>query len=442
MAALRAAQNGLTVCLIEKEFLGGTCLNRGCIPTKTLLTSVDLFNKIKKAEEWGIELRTAPEWNLKKLFEKKDSVILKIRQGLDFLCKKRKIHIVPDFGKIISSTQAQTGDHTYEAGHIIIATGSSAKTPKGFGDPGAKVWTSREALSKREALPESLIILGAGPEGCEFAQIYSGLGVKVSLIEAKERILPGFDPDAAEALSRSLSSGGIEVITGQWVKNFEEKNTKIEIVLADGKRVIADNLLLSIGRAPNSKNIGLESLGVSLSANGFIDTDEYYETNIKNIYAVGDVNGKSMMAHSASHQGYFVADTIAKGKQPLQKSVIPSCVYSSPEIAEVGLNEASAKERAIAYQAGRFSFMTLGRSHAKGQTTGFVKILGDAKTHKILGGVVVGDAASEIINMIAWAIQKETTVAELRKHIAPHPSATEAVAEAAHLFFKEGLHFG
>jgi dihydrolipoamide dehydrogenase len=441
VAALRAAQHGLSVCLIEKEFLGGACLNHGCIPTKTLLTSVDLYNKILKAPEWGIELKTMPEWNLNKLFEKKESVVFKIRQGLNFLCKKRKIRIVIGFGTVLSSTQVQVGEDIYGANHIIIATGSSAKTPNSIGISGAHVWTSREALSRHERLPESLLILGAGPEGCEFSQIYSALGAKVTLIEAKERILPGFDSDAADALHRNLKLKGIEVMTGQLVKKFDEVDKKIECVLSDGKKIAFDNLLISAGRVPNSSNIGAESIGLSLNARGFIETNEYYETHIKNIYAIGDVNGKSMMAHSASYQGYLVADVIAKGKKPLQRVTTPSCVYTNPEIAQVGLNEASAKEGNIDYQVGRFSFLALGRSHAKGQTEGFVKIIGDAKNYKILGAVVVGDGASEIINMITLAIQKEMTVTELREHIAPHPSATEAVAEAAHLFFKEGLHF-
>ncbi len=440
VAALRSAQLGLKVCLVEKDFLGGVCLNRGCIPSKTLLAGTELFFKIEKASEWGIQLSGKPAWNIPKLFEKKDEVIRRMRQGLDALCQKRKVFIVKGAGVLKSPTQVQVGNEVYKAKHIILATGSSSRElDLGLKDKNG-VFSSEEALSPK-SIPSKLLILGGGPEGCEFALIYRGLGSKVFLVEAKDRLLPGFDRDASAAIKRALIAKGIEIETGETLLQAVKAKDGIQAKLKSGKELSVDAILVSVGRVPNSYGIGLEIAGVACNEKKAVTTDKNLKTSVDSIYAIGDLAGKYMMAHSASYEGYAVASGLAGKKEKLDYTAVPSVVYTYPEIAEVGLNEEKAAAQNIPYEIGRFSFMALGRAQAKGQTEGFVKIIGHSKTNQILGGVIVGDGGAELINMISLAIKHQLKVDDLRGHLSPHPSASEAVVEAAHLFFKEGLHF-
>lgn len=440
VAALRGAQLGLKVCLVEKEFLGGVCLNKGCIPSKTLLAGTELYSKIEKAPDWGIELAATPRWNPRRLFEKKDEVVLKMRQSLETLCQKRKVFRVNGLGRFISPTQVQVGKEVYSASRMVLATGSSPrKIDIGVKD-NKKILTSEEALFL-QAIPKSLAILGGGPEGCEFALVFRGLGCRVLLVEAQDRVLPGMDRDAGAAIRRVLIAKGIEVFTEDSLSETSESKEGVGIQLKSGKSDTVASILLSVGRTANTSGIGLESLGVALNEKKAVATDHFLKTNVNSIYALGDVTGKLMMAHSASYEGYVTAARAAGSKEGLDYSTVPSVVYTYPEVAEVGLNEEKAAAQNIPYETGRFSFMALGRAHAKAETEGFVKIIGHAKTNKVLGGVIVGDGASDLINMISLAVKHGLTVADLRSHIAPHPSASEAVVEAAHLFFKEGLHY-
>ncbi len=440
VAALRAAQLGLKVCLVEKEFLGGVCLNKGCIPSKTLLAGTELFAKIEKAAEWGIQTGGAPTWNAQRLFKKKDEVVSRMRQGLEALCQKRKVFIVNGTGTLKSPTQLEVAGELYSAENIILATGSSPRMLDLGIESGESVFSSEEALSPRR-IPEVLLILGGGPEGCEFALIYRGLGAKIILVETKDRLLPGFDRDAGAAIKRTLTARGVEVYTGETLLRAAKTSGKIKADLKSGKELVVDAILVSVGRVPNSQRSGLETVGIHCDDKRAVVTDKNLKTNIDSVYAIGDLAGKHMMAHSASYEGYVTANRIAGKKENLDYCAVPSVVYTYPEVAEVGWNEEKAKEQNLPYEIGRFSFMALGRSHAKGQTEGFVKIIGHAKTNEVLGGVIVGDGAPELINMISLAIKHRLKVTDLREHIAPHPSASEAVVEAAHLFFKEGLHF-
>ena len=440
VAALRAAQLGLKVCLVDKEFLGGVCLNKGCIPSKTLLAGTELYSKIERASDWGIELGGKPQWNTKRLFEKKDEVILKMRQGLDALCQKRKVFRVNGFGTFESPTEVRVGKEIYKAANVVLATGSSPRKVEMSAQDPKKVLTSEEALFLKE-IPSSLMILGGGPEGCEFALVFRGLGCRVVLVEAKERLLPGMDRDASATIRRTLVSKGIEVLTEDRLLSAVESKIGIEAKLKSGKAETIGAILVSIGRVPNTSGMGLESLGVRLNEKKAIVTDKSLKTSVDSVYAIGDVTGNLMMAHSASYEGYVTANRAAGKKEVLDYSAVPSVVYTYPEVAEVGLNEEKAAAQNIPYESGRFSFVALGRAHAKGQTEGFVKLIGHAKTNQVLGGVVVGEGASDLINMISMAVKHGLTVEDLRNHVAPHPSASEAVVEAAHLFFKEGLHY-
>lgn len=440
VAALRGAQLGLKVCLIEKEFLGGVCLNKGCIPSKTLLAGTELYGKILKAGEWGIDLALPPVWNKKKLFDKKNEVILRMRQGLETLCQKRKVHVVKGEGVLIGPKEVRVGAETYHAKNVILATGSKPRRLDFGVQDRTKVFFSEEALGAVQTA-ERLLILGGGPEGVEFALVFQGLGAKVTLVETKERLLPGFDRDAGAAIKRVLTQKGVEVLTEETVTKLDAAASQVTAHLKSAGAREFDAVLVSAGRVPNSENIGLEKIGVRIDEKKSVSVSATLETGVAGVYAIGDLNGNWMMAHSASYEGYVTAGRIAGLKEKLDYSAVPSCVYSYPEVAEVGLNEEKAKARNIEYQVGRFSFMALGRSHAKGQTEGFAKLIGDAKTDKVLGGVIVGDGASELINMITLAIKQKLTVGDLRTHISPHPSASEAVVEAAHMFFKEGLHF-
>lgn len=440
VAALRGAQLGLKVCLVEKDFLGGVCLNKGCIPSKMLLAGTELFSKIEKASEWGIEIKTPPVWHTPKLFEKKDQLIVRLRQGLELLCQKRKVFVIKGEGQLVGPNQVRVGNETYIAEKIILATGSSPKRLDfGIADQ-EMIWTSEDALSPKR-IPGVLLILGGGPEGCEFALVYRGLGSQVILVEAKDRLIPGMDRDSGAALKRALTGKGIKVFTGETLLKAAKEDDRIRTQLKSGAEFLVDTILVSVGRVPNSRGIGVESVGVSLNEKNWVVTDKTLKTSIDSIYAIGDLAGKQMMAHSASYEGYVTASRFAGKKEDLDYGSVPSVVYTTPEVAEVGYNEEKAKADNIPYEIGRFSFMALGRAQAKGQTDGFVKVIGHAKTNAVLGGVIVGDGAAELVNLFSLAVKHGLTVEDLRRHIAPHPSASEAVVEAAHLFFKEGLHF-
>ena len=420
--------------------MGGVCLNKGCIPSKTLLAGTELFSKIGKAADWGIEIQGAPVWNTRKLFEKKDEVIARMRQGLDALCQKRKVFMVKGAGRLVGAKQVEVGGEIYSAEHIILATGSSSKRlDLGITDK-ENILSSEEALSPKK-IPGTLLILGGGPEGCEFALIYRALGSKVILLEAQEKLLPALDRDAGAALKRSLTAKGVEVMTGDTLLKVSKDKSHLKVGSKSGAEFLVDSILECVGRVPNSEGLGLEKVNVSINERKAVVTDGRLKTSVDSIYAIGDLAGKLMMAHSASYEGYVTASRLAGKKEDLNYGSVPSVVYTYPEAAEVGLNEEKVKERNIPYEIGRFSFMALGRAQAKGQTEGFVKVIGHAKTNEVLGGVIVGDGAAELINIFSLAIKHKLKVEDLRAHIAPHPSASEAVVEAAHLFFKEGLHF-
>lgn len=442
VAALRGAQLGLKVCLIEKEQVGGVCLNKGCIPSKTLLAGTELFQKMEKAGEWGIEFGAPPRWDYKKLFDRKEAVVARIRQSLETLMEKRKIFRVNGVGKLIGENQVEVAEQRYAAAKIILATGSSPKQMDFGVKDREKVFFSEEALSPRR-IPASLLVLGGGPEGCEFALIYRGLGARVIVVEAQERLLPGFDRDVSAAVKRALLSKGIEIRTGAMVERVEKERAVLRVSLKDTTQPLSvEAVLVSVGRTPNTEGIGVESIGLACDEQKAVVTDAGLQTNLPGIYAIGDVTGRHMMAHTASYEGYVTAGALAGRKEVLDYEAVPSCVYTYPEAAEVGLNEEKANQTHVPYEIGRFSFMALGRSHAKGQTEGFVKIIGHAKTNVVLGGAIVGEGAADLINLITLAVKKKLTVEDLRSHIAPHPSGSEAIVEAAHLFFKEGLYVG
>lgn len=439
VAALRAGQLGLKTALVEKEKLGGVCLNKGCIPSKTLLAATELAAKIEKAADWGIELPGAPTWKLKRLFEKKEEVITKLRQGIEALVQKRKIVLLPGEAKFVGPGKIQVGGSTYSAKKVILATGSSARKLD-IGIQNKKlIWTSEEALAL-ERIPSKLLILGAGPEGCELALIYKGLGSSVTLVEKKERVLPTFDRDACSVLKRAITAKGIEILTEDSLLKASEVSGKVYAELTSGKKIEADAVLVSVGRVPNGAGLGLEALGAMLDARGAVLTSSELNTNLNWLYAVGDVRGDKMLAHVGSYEGYKAAEFAAGRKEKLDYSAVPSCCYTYPEVASVGLSEEETQAQNVPYEIGRFSFMALGRSHAKAQTEGFVKLIGHAKTNVVLGGVVVGENAADLIHPIGLAIKNGLKMEALRDHIAAHPSASEAITEAAHLFFKEGLH--
>jgi dihydrolipoamide dehydrogenase len=439
VAALRAAQLGLKVGLIEKEALGGVCLNQGCIPSKTLLTAAELFHQFEKAAEWGVEIAAPVSWNLKRLFDRKDEVVSRMRQGLEGLCQKRKVQLIRGEGTLAGPGEIRVGSDAYRAKNIIIATGSSP-TRLDLGISETDMLSSEEALALTE-VPASLLILGGGPEGCEFALIFRALGAEVTVAEAKDRLLPGLDPDAGTALRRALEVKGITVLTGEKLTRATPSDRGLECELKSGTKVTAKKLLVCVGRTPNTANLGLEAAGIRCNEKKAVAVDGELRTTAASVYAIGDVTGNLMMAHAASCEGYAVAGALAGRKEEIHYDSIPSVVYTYPQAAEVGLNEEKARARNIPFEIGRFSFLALGRAHAKGHTQGFVKIVGHARTHEVLGGTIVGDGADDLINVITLAVKHRLKVEDLRRHVAPHPSASEAVVEAAHLFFKEGLHF-
>lgn len=409
VAAIRAAQLGGKVVLIEKDNIGGTCLNRGCIPTKAMLASAKILKHIKDAESFGLEVNDF-KVHLDKIIERKDHIVKQLTGGVNTILSHYGVEIVKGTGKLISKTKISValndgGEEIVEASNIIIATGSEASTIKSLGYDGIDVMTSTEILNLKE-LPKSLIIIGAGVIGCEFASIFSELGTQVVLVEALARVLPMVDEEISKRFAMILKKKKIMVQTGVMVKMVEKGNDGVAVYLNNGKKLIADKVLIGIGRTLNSKGLGLEDIGVEVGDRGEIVTDKLMKTTVDNIYAIGDVNNKVLLAHAASAQSLQVVENIIKSKsiEP-DVSIVPNCIYTFPEISSVGLSEAEALSR-MEIRVGKFPFSACGKAVCIGEKDGFVKIIADADSDKVLGVHIIGPAATDLIAEAVLALKK------------------------------------
>lgn len=441
VAAIRASQLGMKACLVEKGLLGGTCLNRGCIPTKALLHAADLLEKAGNAHRFGITVKDAG-FSLNKMMERKATVVKGLREGVELLLKKRDVDVVQGEGKLVSRNTIQVatkeGAVTVTAGKTIIATGSEPLSlPSVPFD--CKTFLSSTDVLVLKKLPESLLIVGGGYVGCEFATLFSVLGVEVTILEMTDQLLPGMDPLVTKPLQRQMKKRGVAMNFGSKVAKAYVEENKAVCELSSGEKLSAEKALIAIGRKLNSEGIGLEEIGVE-TENGAIVVDEYMQTSLAGTYAVGDVVNKGLLAHIAHHQGRVAAENVAGGSSKMDYAATPFCIYSYPEISAVGLNRQQAEEQGHEVAVGRFPFAALGKAVIEGETDGFAQVVADAGTGEILGAQIVGLDATNLISEAVALIKAETTLDELCEAIHPHPTLPEALMEAAFDAKGEGIH--
>lgn len=448
VAALKAAQLGAQVTVIEDTEVGGTCLNRGCIPTKALVASSEALHKAKNLEEFGIEVAGDINPNLSKIMERKNKVVSTQVKGIRSLFKSWGVNLIEGRGMILTpeKIEVQKKDNTteiIETDKIIIATGSRPAQIPIFPFDGEHIMSSDDALNIK-SIPKSLIIIGAGVIGCEFACIFKELGTDVTMVEMMPRAVSTEDPEISEILEKELKKKKIKLMTAVKVEKVEgrkaEENGGIHVYLADGKELVAEKLLVSIGRALNTENIGLEAVGIKKGARGEILVNEKMETNIEGIYAVGDVTGGILLAHMASKEGIVAAYNVCGIEKKIDYSIVPAAIFTSPEIGSVGLREHQAKDKGINIKTGHFQFRALGKAHAMGEIAGMIKIIADADTDKVIGVHIIGPHASDLVHEGALAMKAGLTAKEVADMIHAHPTLAEGLMEAAEDVHGEAIH--
>ena len=439
VAAIRAAQLGMAVACVEADKLGGVCLNIGCIPTKAMLTSASLVNEMKDAEKHGIRAKDVT-FDLGPAQERSRAVADQMARGIGFLFKKNKVTHLQGYGRLAGKgkveVEASDGKKTLiEAGHVILATGSRPKDLPILKIDERRVWSSTAALMQKKA-PGSLLIVGAGAIGMEFADVYSAFGTKVTLVEALDCVLPLEDAEISKFMERAYKKRGIDVHTAARFEKADVQADGVEVTFKDAKGTVhqmkVEYVLSAVGRSPNSQGLGLETAGVQVDERGFIVVDRHLRTNVPGIYAIGDVAGRQLLAHKASHEGIVCVEHIAgKGHGTVDYENVPSCTYCHPEVASVGLTEEQARAKGFDIEVGKLPWAAIGRAVAAGHSDGFVKIVRDKKYSEILGAHIVGPHATELIAEFVVGRHLESTVEELEKAIHPHPTLSEGVSEGA-----------
>ncbi len=445
VAAIKAAQLGKKVALIEKGDLGGTCLNVGCIPTKTMIAHAHVLEKIKHAADFGITVGSI-SIDYAKMKERKDSVISKIRKGLEGLIKSNGITIIRGAAEFTGPKEIKVkgqDNAILQGENIIIASGSEPMDVKAFPcDPrgeNQKIYNSTTILEMTQ-LPKTLAIIGGGYIGCEFASLYAELGVKVILLEALPMIVALQGKAISDTLTAAFKKQGIDVQTNVMVEGVDKTANGVSIRLKDKSPIVADAVLVAIGRKVVSQNMGLQNAGVLVSDRGAITVNDKMETNVPGIYAVGDVTGKLMLAHVASHQGIIAAINATGGDAVMHYNAVPAVIFTSPEIAMVGLTQEEAVEKGYTAGTGKFPFQVLGKSIATMDTDGFAQVVIDKKTGQILGAQVVGYEAASLIAEVTLAIANELTIDCLAETIHAHPTLPEAIHEAGLMAMEMPLH--
>ncbi|QZE14467.1 dihydrolipoyl dehydrogenase [Halosquirtibacter laminarini] len=447
VAAIRASHLGFKVAVIEKENLGGICLNWGCIPTKALLKSAHVFEQIKHAQEYGISIDTEPKVDFTKVIERSRGVASGMSKGIDFLMKKNKIDVIMGFGTLISENQIEVASQDeekkiVEADHIILATGARSKELPSLPQDGKRVIGYREAMTLPQQ-PKSMIVVGSGAIGCEFANFYNAIGTKVTIVEFLPNIVPNEDIEVSKQLGRSFKKAGIKVMTKAAVQSVETTENGCIATISTKKgeeKIEAEVVLSAVGVTPNIENIGLENVGVTVEKNKVVVND-FYQTNIPSIYAIGDIVKGQALAHVASAEGIVCVEKIA-GKSPrvINYNNIPGCTYTSPEVASVGLTEAKATELGHKIKVGKFPFSASGKASAANAKEGFVKLIFDEKYGELLGAHMIGANVTEMIGELVVGKDLEITAHELINAVHPHPTMNEAIMEAAAAAYDEVIH--
>lgn len=445
VAGIRAGQLGLKAIVIEKQFLGGVCLNVGCIPTKALLHASHIYHIPSEAKKMGIKFDNV-ELNLKKLNAWKNSVVKRLVSGVDFLLKNNGAEVIYGEGRLKDANHvivktSEGEEITIKADNIIIATGSRPSFIPGFEPDHDRIWDSTDALELKE-IPERMLVIGAGAVGLEFATIYSRLGSKVTVVEIMEQIVPGSDTESAKMLERALKKQGLEILTSSKVVSRKGESPFKVSIESKGKTIEKefDVILVATGRKPNTENIGLEEVGVEKDERGFIRVNEKLQTNIPHIYAIGDITGPPMLAHRASRQGIVAVEIIAGRESIYDVRAIPAVVYTYPEFAMVGMTEEEAKEKGIDVRIGKFPLTANGRAIGMNMTDGFAKIITDAKTDEVLGVHIVAPEASSLIAEGTFAIEMMASAEDIGLTVHPHPTISEILMEAAENVHRRAIH--
>ncbi len=447
VAAIRASQLGMKTAVVEKESVGGVCLNWGCIPTKALLKSAQVYNYVKHAGNYGIKLEGDATPDFEAIVKRSRDVASGMSAGVNYLFKKNKIEILNGFGKVLPGKKVEVtnekGEKTeYETKNIIIATGARSRQLPALPQDGKKIIGYRKAMTL-DKKPESMVVVGSGAIGSEFAYFYNSIGTKVTLVEFLPTIIPLEDEEVSKQLGRSFKKSGMKVMTSAEVTNVDTSGEKCKVTIKTKKGEVlvdADIVLSAVGIATNLEGIGLEDVGIK-TEKGKVLVDDFYKTNMDGYYAIGDIVHGPALAHVASHEGITCVEKIAgKNPDPIDYKNIPSCTYTVPEVASVGMNEKQAKEAGFEIKVGKFPFSASGKASAAGSKEGFVKVIFDAKYGEWLGAHMIGDNVTEMIAEVVVARKLETTGEVIIKTIHPHPTLSEAVMEAAAAAYGEVIH--
>lgn len=445
VAAIKAAQGGKKAALIEKAELGGICLNWGCIPTKALLKSAEVFHNLKHAEEYGLKLGGPASVDYNKVVERSRGVAKQNSQGIQFLMKKHKVTVIQGTAKFIGRgsvevTSADGAKTPIKAGHFIVATGASARQFPQYPIDGKNLVTYRHLLDLRDQ-PAKMLVIGAGAIGVEFAYFLNSLGTEVHLVEMLPQLLPVEDEEVAKTLQASFKKQGIHCYTSTQVQSVKvvKDGQVAAVLLGPDKKEIAlevNRVLVAVGMVPNTKELGLESAGVKTDERGFITVDKYQQTSAPGIYAIGDCSGKQLLAHKASAEAeaaveHLLGHASKHAAHGVDYSQIPGCTYCQPQVASVGLTEKACKDKKIAYKVGRFPFSASGKARAIGHTDGMVKLIIGEKYGELLGAHIIGAEATEMLAELGLAMKLEATWEEIARTVHAHPTLSEAVMEAA-----------
>ncbi len=448
-AAIYAAKKGAEVVLVEKDSVGGTCLNRGCIPTKAFLASYDTLETVEKAESFGIKVSGEAEVDYPAILARKNKVMGSLVKGIQFLLKKNGVTLMEGFGSLVDKNTVKVAksdgtEETFSTDYVILATGSVPIAPPVFKYDGKRVITSDEILDFDQA-PKSLILVGGGVIGCEIGQFLAAMGTEVTVVEALPRLLATMDEDVSKQLQRQFKKDKIKVVCGDGIAEVNPADDHVDVTLSSGKSLSADYVLVAIGRAPFTKGAGLENAGVEMAERGRVAVNEYLQTNVENIYAIGDIINTPFLAHVASKEGCIAVDNIMGAKKAATYHAVPGCVFTNPEIATVGKMEfqleKEGKEAGKDYKTGTFEFKGLGKAQASGHIAGFVKVIADADD-TLIGAEIVGARASDMLQILTTAIQLKLKVEDVADSIFPHPTMCEAIMEALHDVHGMSVHKG
>lgn len=445
VCAIRLAQLGKQTVLVERGTVGGVCLNVGCIPSKALIHASEFYNHLRKGEDFGVSVKGAA-LDVAKLQSWKEGVVRKLTGGVAQLLKANKVELMKGEALFKSKREllvrTANGEETLAFANAVVATGSSPALIPGFQPDKKFVGTSTEGLSYSE-IPETLCVIGGGYIGLEIGSLYAAFGSRVSVVEATGSLLPGMEPDLVQVVERELKRRGVGVYLNTKATGWKETGGKAEVLLEKGgekQTLTVNKILVAVGRTPNTKALGLETVGVQTDAKGFVQVNKRLQTNVDGIYAIGDCAGQPMLAHKASKEGLVAAAVIAGKNEVYDVRAMPAVIFTTPEIATVGYDTAGAQKAGFQIKTGKFPFAASGKALASGKTDGFVKIISDAKTDRVLGVAIVGDDASNLIGEACLAIEMGATAEDIARTVHPHPTLTESLMEAAEVVHGDAIH--